>query len=258
MPSPFPGMDPYLEDPVIWSDFHGTLLVSIRAELNKLLPEGYVARWDRYVWIDDPDSEAAGPLGRPDVFVADTLNRAREETGVSVLSAPASAVLPAVEPRGKPFLKIVEARTHRVVTVLELLSHANKSSGKDREAYLAKRQEYFRSGTNLIEIDFLRSGQRPPIAGDVTVTDYYIIISRAIDYPNAGVWPLSVRNQLPPIPVPLDPQIEPVELSLQLCMNRTFDEGRYDREIDYSQAPNPPLRAEDAAWAREMLSHQFE
>jgi len=73
MPSPFPGMDPYLEEPAIWTDFHGTLLMCIRAELNRLLPRRYVARWDRYVWMDDPEIEIAGLVGRPDTFVTDVL-----------------------------------------------------------------------------------------------------------------------------------------------------------------------------------------
>src|SRR5262249_54982642 len=75
MPSPFPGMDPYLENPAVWSDFHSTFLMCIRAELNKILPEHYVARWDRHVWVDEPDTERRGPLGRPDVFVTDALGR---------------------------------------------------------------------------------------------------------------------------------------------------------------------------------------
>ena len=39
MPSPFPGMDPYLEMPPFWSDFSPTLLGEIRnALLPKVLP----------------------------------------------------------------------------------------------------------------------------------------------------------------------------------------------------------------------------
>jgi Protein of unknown function (DUF4058) len=44
MPSPFPGLDPYIEAPDIWSDFHGDLAAEMRAELNRVLQPRYVAR----------------------------------------------------------------------------------------------------------------------------------------------------------------------------------------------------------------------
>jgi hypothetical protein len=254
MPSPFPGMDPYLEDPAIWSDFHGTFLMSIRTELNRCLPEHYVARWDRYDWIDEPDAGDPRPLGRPDVFVSDVLNREAGAEATSLLLAPETASLPFVDAVGKPFLKIIDVRGRRVVTVLELLSPANKTTGKDRDAYLAKRYEYWKSGTNLVEMDFLRSGLRAPLEGTITLADYYIVVSRAIDYPKAGIWPLSVRMPLPTIPVPLHPQVEPVGLVLRSCFDRAYDEARFGEEIDYSEPPSPPLGDADAAWARQLLA----
>jgi hypothetical protein len=247
-------MDPYLESPAIWSDFHGTFLMSVRAELNRILPPHYVARWDRHVWIDEPDVEQPGPLGRPDVFVADSLDRPESGQAQTLLAAPATVTVPAVDPKGKPFLKIVDARGHRVVTVIELLSPANKSAGKDRDAYLAKRQEYFRARTNVIELDFRRGGQRPPVVGPLPQADYLIIVCRGIDYPQAGLWHLSVRDLLPPIPVPLNPDDEPVGLALRPCLDRAYDEGRFGDEIDYTQPPDPPLREPDATWARELLT----
>lgn len=255
MPSPFPGMDPYLENPAIWSDFHGTFLMAMRAELNRLLPEGYTARWDRYVWLDGPDTERPRRLGEPDTFVSDLLNRDAGSAAAAVLEAPATTTLPAVDAKGKPFLKIVDALGARVVTVVEMLSPGNKS-GENRELYLVKRQEYFRSGTNLVEIDFLRNGLRPPVQRPLPPASYYIMISRAIDYPQAGVWPLTLRDPLPRIPVPLDAQVEPVFLALRPCLDRAYEEGCYERDIDYDQAPIPPLAAPDATWARELLTNQ--
>jgi hypothetical protein len=247
-------MDPYLEDPAIWSDFHGTFLMSLRAELNRILPEHYVARWDRYVWIEEPEEEAPRPLGRPDVLVTDALHREPGAEGTATVAAPATARLPAVDPRGKAFLKILDARGRRVVTVIEMLSPANKTAGKDRDAYLAKRQEYFKSGTNLVEIDLLRGGLRAPLEDPVPPADYYIIVSRAVDYPRAGVWPIKVREPLPLIPVPLDPQIAPVTLALQPGLNRAYDEARFSEDIDYDQQPSPPLAEPDATWARELVA----
>ena len=44
MPSPFPGMDPYLEAPSIWPDFHHKLAAELSTELNGSLPSPYYAR----------------------------------------------------------------------------------------------------------------------------------------------------------------------------------------------------------------------
>ena len=44
MPSPFPGMDPYLEAPDTWPDFHDAFAAEIRRELNRVLPQPYYAR----------------------------------------------------------------------------------------------------------------------------------------------------------------------------------------------------------------------
>lgn len=253
MPSPFPGMDPYLESPETWSDFHGTFLLAIRAALNQSLPEHYVARWDRYVWIEEPEAGESRPLGRPDVFVTDRLGRDEGLPVGATLAAPVTVTLPAVDPKGKPYLKIVDTRGHRVVTILELLSPANKAAGRDRDGYLAKRQEYFRGGTNLVEIDLLRNGTRPPAEPPLAPADYYVLVSRATDYPVAKVWPFSVRDPLPPVPVPLNPPDPPVMLALRPCLDRAYDEARFGDEIDYDQPPTPPLREPDATWARELL-----
>ena len=256
MRSPFPGMDPYLEDPDVWPDFHGTFLVALRAQLNEQLPPRYVARWDRHVWIDEPDAEQPYVLGRPDVFVTDPTPGTPGGAGVApTLTAPAIGTVPAVDPKGKPFIKIIDARGRRVVTVIELLSPANKSAGKDRDAYLAKRQEYFRAGTNLVEIDLLRGGERPPVVG-VAPADYYVLVSRAWEYPRVGVWPLSVRDPLPPVPVPLDPEVAPVRLELRPALDRAFAEARLGEELAYDQPVVPALNESDTAWARARIAER--
>ena len=41
MPSPFPGMDPYLEAPELWPDFHHELISAILERMNLLLRPAY-------------------------------------------------------------------------------------------------------------------------------------------------------------------------------------------------------------------------
>ncbi len=255
MPSPFPGMDPYLEDATIWSDFHLTFLIALRAALNAALPAPYVARADRHVWVDSPGTEPR-LRGRPDSYVADPLDAPPASEAVTTLAAPVAAALPYPARKGQPFLKIVDARNHRVVTAVELLSPANKAPGRDRDAYLNKRADYLATQVNLVEMDLLRSGTRPPVVGAVPRADYYIVVCRHYDLPRAGVWPITVRDPLPSIPIPLNPDVEPPLVPLRPSLDRAYDEAGYEREIDYAQPPTPPLSPPDAAWAAALLAQR--
>jgi hypothetical protein len=210
MHSPYPGMDPYLEDHGIWPDFHTTLYVELKKSLNRILPPGYMAKIDRYVWIHE---------------------------------------------EGNRYLNILDAKNHRVVTVLEILSPANKNAGIDREACLMKRNEYYATGMNVIEIDLLRSGQRMPWGEQHPPRgDYYVMICRASEFPKAGIWSLSVREPLPTIPIPLDQGIPEPHLALKECFDNAFEDSRHETEIDYSLPPTPPLEEPDATWVRELLA----
>ncbi len=254
MPTPFPGMDPYLEEPWLWSDFHMTFTVNLRMELIKRLPARYVALTDRYVWIQDPDDESIARLRRPDAFVVDKEPRpATAQT--ATITAPVEIMLPSLSEKGSPYLKIVDRFNRRLVTVVEMLSTANKTPGKDREAYLLKRSEYLASGVNLVEIDFLRKGSRAPWGTPPPpVKDYYVMVSRASDRPRAGIWPFTVREPLPIIPIPLNAGDAEIEFALEGCFRQTYDSAGYERELDYNQPPVPPLDEPDATWARELLA----
>ena len=70
MPSPFPGMDPYLEAPAFWSGFRATFIVHIRAALTGRLPQGYYADVEQHVWLDDEDGDDRRPFAIPDSYVA--------------------------------------------------------------------------------------------------------------------------------------------------------------------------------------------
>lgn len=256
MPSPFPGMNPYLEDPDIWPDFHTTLFVDIRAELNRRLPAGYFARIDRYIWVEEPENAKAELLGKPDVFVteeSETGSRGTEAT--ATITACVRLVRPAVKHAGNRYLKVIDGRHRRVVTVIEILSPSNKTAGGDKDAYLAKRDEYLGLDINLVEIDLLRKGERPTWGDPPPApADYSVLAFRASEFPSAAYWPISVRDRLPVIAVPLTAALPAVALPLQTCFDRAVAEGRYEEEFDYRNPPEPPFAGDDAAWVRQRIA----
>jgi hypothetical protein len=256
MPSPFPGMDPYLEEPSLWPEFHGALLYCFRAALNAILPPRYAANVDRHVWLHEPDAETRTRIGKPDAYLSEqpgTHGEGAGGTATATLPAPAVVTLPVVRREGQRYLRVLDRVNRRVVTVVELLSPSNKDPGPDRDQYLGKRNEYLADGLNLVEIDLLRTGRRPSLGEPLPPPgDYLVFVSRAADFPKAGIWTFTIRDLLPEVPVPLYPEDGFASLALKPCMDRVYDDARY--LLDYTRDPTPPLREPDATWARELLA----
>lgn len=259
MPSPFPGMDPYLEDPAYWSGFHATFIVYIRATLTRLLPPGYYADVEQHVWLQEEDPDDRQPFAVPDGYVADKNGGpATAGGGVATLTATVpntEVTLPKPAKRkGPKFVRVVDQKGNRVVTVVEVLSPSNKAAGDDRDSYLSKRNDYLLTGTNLVEIDLLRDGDRVPFGKPKPPpADYYALVSRADRFPKASVWAFTVRDPLPVLPIPLKPEHGEVPLDLRGCLDRAYDDAGYQNRIDYAAPPASQLRKPDAEWAAELL-----
>jgi hypothetical protein len=190
------------------------------------------------------------------LYVVDPLDAQAGMEASTALAAPAIASLPYPARKGQPFLKVLDLRHQPVVTAIELLSPSNKTPGRNRDAYLNKRADHLASQVNLVEMDLLRAGTRPPVENPRPPADYYMIVCRTTDFPQAGAWPLTVRDLLPAVPVPLGPADEPVLLPIRPSLDRAYDEAGYAEEIDYDQPPEPPLAPMDAAWASELLARR--
>ena len=278
MPSPFPGMDPYLESPDIWPDFHDHLASRLSVELNQTLPRPYYAlletRAELGIVADRrtrrrivPDVVVVG--GRmvsrtPTVGASALLENRREDVTESV----------EIEIQSTPFRhRFVEIRDpshgHKLITLIEIMSPSNKRQGPDRDAYEEKRQEILDSDASLIEIDLLRAGTRaiespkleevvPDQAGESP--SYFVLVNRGWRRTDRGttyqVFGVRLQALLPCIPVPLtQDEVEPV-IDLQYVFNQVYDGGPYSRgAVDYTEPPpDPPLHEQDAAWALSLIN----
>ena len=246
MPSPFPGMDPYIEDPEVWSDFHGGLAAEIRTALNHQIQPRYVARMTprtTYEVVEIAEKRRV----YPDVGVwHHEPSQARDAMAVYTISP--APVESAVELELSLELYTVEIRevgTLRLVTAIEILSPVNKRPGHDAyDEYLQKRRDLLRSAAHLVEIDFLRGGKRPPLARAVPNAPYYIMLSRVSKRPQVDVWPIQLHEPLPKIPVPLLEPDEDAQLDLAHVVSQVYENGGYATIIDYKNAPPPPRLSE--------------
>lgn len=254
MPSPFPGMNPYLEHPDVWHDFHDSVLPVIRGALAAKLAPAYVVKVEGRLVIHEWPGESGRTVGYADVAVNEDFGTrpSLDDGGLAMLTTPTRVrVEPTVEELTESFLEIRDTVGRDVITVIELLSPSNKYAGVDREAYLAKRNRILRSNVNFVEFDLLRGGQRMPVSGRPK-GDYSILVSRAESRPDAELWGFSLRESLPMVPIPLRKGESNILLNLKSAIESTYDDAQY-RHFIYRHDPQPTLTSEDAKWAAELL-----
>ena len=258
--NPFPGMNPYLEHPRLWSGVHHGFIATLRAELNQMLPEQYVADVDERVYVERADTAR---VIYPDVTISRPVStpRSTQEPRAVALADPPVKVELHPYPVREPFIQIYAIRKGKreLVTVIELLSPANKTPGaQGRELYLQKQRDLIRSTTHLMEIDLLHEGEHTVLVPRGLLVgrewDYVVCLHKAgWEGGSAWVWLASLRERLPRVSVPLAEGDADVVIDLQEVLNRVYREGRYWALVDYSSEPPVPLRDEDKEWVRAML-----
>ena len=251
MPSPFPGMNPYIEQPAVWEDFHTRFMTAAAEAIAAQVEPRYFVKIEERLFLHEPFSTARKPFGRPDLSVLPGDGTSAPPTGTA-LAAPATVFAPDEEEVSQRYLEVRDRQSREVVTVVELLSPSNKGRGDGREQYWNKtRLLLSRTETNLVEIDLLRGGPRLPWR-DMPTCDYYALVCRTDEYPRAAFWPVKVHASLPSIPIPLRPGEPEPMLDLQALLHHIYDAGRY-RLFVYDSDPEPPLSTADAVWAAQLL-----
>lgn len=250
MPSPFPGMNPYFEQPGVWRGFHTEFIVELKRAITPHAVPRYFVNVEQSIFIEREDG------GRELIGVADSLVGSGEwsPAGAGVTATAQAPVTGSVRmgaiKRKHRWLTIRDTATREVVTVIEVLSPSNKR-GEDRGNYLRKRRRILRSAVHLVEIDLLRGGPRMPVAG-VPASDYQVMVSRRPARPDVQVWPIALRGLLPAVPIPFRTgEPEPL-IDLKPLVDEVYDRGGYRYQL-YINPPDPPLTPTDADWARQFL-----
>jgi len=254
MNSPFPGMDPYLESR--WSDVHLSMLAYIKESLQPSLPFGLRARAEERILLEDQGDAIGGY--RSDVAIVEKSQRHAPAAAGAVMEHPAVVVEFTSEPEVDRWVQIIDTHDgNRVITAIELLSPGNKAAGNLNRLYRKKVRDYARAGVNLVEIDLLRSRRtRLKVKWSDIPPDrralYLLCVRRARTPERWECFPASLRDTIPAVPIPLRASDGDVLLSLQPLLERAYTAGAHD-DIDYSKPLDPPLSAEDEAWADQLL-----
>ncbi|MDZ8110583.1 MAG: DUF4058 family protein [Nostoc sp. DedQUE12a] len=258
MPSPFPGMNPYLENPELWAEVQSWLVIAIAdAIAPQLRPKYRVAVEKRiYQMID----ENYILVGIPDVTIGRSLtNTDKEKFNIAVASPPTKPItvnVPMPEEVREGYLEVREVGTGEIVVAIEVLSPKNKRSGEGRKAYESKRQQVLSSLTHLIEVDLLRDGEPMPILGNQIKSDYRILVSRSEFRPKAELYPFGLQEQIPTFLLPLRRDDTEPLVDLQALIHGVYERAGFDLAIDYTRELVPSLGEADAVWANELLQQQ--
>lgn len=251
---PFPGMNPYLENPELWSEVHSRLIVAIADDLTDHLSEKYRVAIEKRTYFSGGDDSLL--VGIPDVLVVSKSPEQSQPATATLPVEPITVTVPMAEEVQERYLEIREVATGSVITTIEILSPKNKRSGEGRQSYNRKRHQVLASLTHLVEIDLLRGGQPLPILESAR-SDYRILVSRSDRRPSAQLYAFSVRQRIPQFIVPLAAGDEEPVLDLQSIVERVYERGRYYLAIDYTQPALPLLSEQDALWVATILQDYF-
>ncbi len=267
MPSPFPGMDPYLETQPRWEIFHSWFIHKLaELALPKAASLGCWIDVERDVYGEDPSGEVV-LLGEPDQVLTVSsmpLERTENDAGIATLAVPRAIREVVVDPeeaqRHRQHYLVVRENQKwpRALALVELLSPANKT-GSYARIYNAKRTRMLAGRTHFMEIDFLRAGENPlrnPSAA-VQPTPYFVFVARKTALGrNEEDYPIRLQDRLPTIGLPLGDNRPDLPMDLGEAFRTAYYLTTGGRPIPYQSEllPEPPLAPEDATWVTNLLT----
>lgn len=242
----FPGMNPYLESPYRWPEIHHALISEIARTLNLEIVPKYRAAVETRVYMD------LLLVGIPDVYVHKRSEQQAVRSSATAISIkPERVMLPTPCQVTEGYLEIREPLTRKVITVIEVLSPANKRKGEGRKQYLKKRKAVLSSATHFVEIDLLRQGEPMPLAGGQQA-DYQILVSRADERPSAERYAFNLQDQIPKFLLPLEVEDTEYVVDIKRLLDQVCKNTAVDIDIDYTAQPQPPLSADNFAWMQSL------
>ncbi len=224
MPSPFPGMDPYLEDEKLWGAFHHQLVGCLYQVLLPSLVDRYRAR------------------------VAQRHYATEQALFTSIIR----------EEHHEEYIEIRQRTDNRLVTLVDVVSPTNKLTTAGRQAYLDKRREGRNASANLVEIDLILQGQ--PLLeysrDGLPDWDYAVTVTRSTQPERYEIYTATLQKRLPKFRLPLAPDDRDTVLDLHATFTRCYDQGDFAAKIDYQRDPAAAVNDEDRKWLHELLKQQ--
>jgi hypothetical protein len=250
-------MNPWLESASLFGSLHFHLIAETIRELQSaLMARGYYIDASERIWVDESRREIL-----PDAAVVRWRDQ-QTAAAVAEFDLPLKVKAALVE-RRETSLEIFDAQDHRLVTGIEILSPTNKQTTKGRRLYLRKQRELQGARVNLVEIDLLRKGRHlaavpAALLPSRETWDYLVSVQRGSSDDEFELYPISLRQPLPRIAIPLKEGDADIALNLQAVLTRVYEDTPFHIRVNYDRAPDPPLSDSDLAWARQCIARYRE
>jgi hypothetical protein len=209
-------MDPYLEDPALWPEFHHHLVAALCESLLPGLADHYQAL-----------------IGQRHYATAS----------------------PVCEDHRGDIVEIRQRNDGTLVTLLDVVSPANRTTAAGRQAYLEQRRQAKEGGASLVEIDLVLQGQ--PMLDysreGLPDWDYAVTVSRSNSPERYEIYTATLQKRLPRFRLPLAVKDRDIVLDLQAAFTGAYDKGSYRERIDYRLDPPMLLRVENYGWFDNLL-----
>jgi hypothetical protein len=217
-------MDPYLEDEALWPVFHHQLVMCLYQILLPGLVDRYRARVAQRHYVTE------------------------QALFTSIIR----------EEHHEDFVEVRQRQDGRLVTLLDVVSPANKTSTAGRAAYLDKRREARTAGANLVELDLVLQGQ-PTLEysrDGLPDWDYAVTVTRATKPEQYEIYTATLQKRLPRFRLPLAADDRDTVLDLHTAFTRCYDQGGFASRIDYKRDPVTRLDDDDRRWLNDLLRQQ--
>lgn len=257
MPSPFPGMDPYLENPALWPGVHQSLITYIRDALQPELRPRYHARIGERLYVVQTFHTLYPDVTVVEQPIRETLVLDRPQVTFLAPDAPLRVAVEPTELR-EPFVEIVHTDSGEVVTVIEVLSPANKTPGEGHRLYRRKQREVLAGAASLVEINLLSEGLHTVAVPEELLARaephrYRVCVNRASNRFEFELYLVPLTRRLPRVGLPLREPDKDVTLNLPAIFDQCYDNGGYADFVDYGQPPPIPLSDEEAGWVKKLF-----
>jgi hypothetical protein len=203
MPSPFIGMDPFLEEEKLWPEFQQQFVAGLYQFLLPCLVDRYRAR----VGVRSYHVEL--------VLFTSVQRELHEEQ----------------------YIEIRERSDGRLVTLIDVVSPGNKTTGVGRDAFLATRKLAESQHASSVEIDLITHGQ--PLLDfsryALPEHDYTVTVNRSLAPTKYEIYALSLQKRLPKPKLPLAVDDRDALLDLQDVFRFAYDKGRFGQRLEYGK-----------------------
>jgi hypothetical protein len=156
------------------------------------------------------------------------------------------------------YIEVRQRSDGRLVTLLDVVSPANKATAAGRRAYLETRREAGAAGASLVEVDLVLHG--PPTLeysrDGLPPWDYAVTVTRSTHPERYEIYTATLQKRLPRFRVPMADNDRDTVLDLQAAFTRCYDEGSFAGQVDHRGEPPAPLSEENSRWVDTLLTEK--